>query len=148
MMPSSRKGKGIKRIERKPVPITSSLAAQLRQAAGNRARTEPLLLKADVQPWRPNNADYRTPVLSAVRRAGLDPTVTLYALRHSSIVRALLAGVPPRVVCASHDTSIPMLERTYSEHILDHSDTVARRALLDTAQPSAGNVVSLPGRRS
>jgi hypothetical protein len=39
-----------------------------------------------------------------------------------------------------------MLERTYSQHILDHSDVVARRALLDTVQPAAGNVVTLPGR--
>jgi integrase len=136
MMPSSRKGRGIKRIERKPVPITSSLAAQLRQAAGDRARTEPLLLRADGTPWQTAKADYRLPVIRAVSRAGHDPTtVTLYSLRHSSIVRALLAGVPTRVVAAQHDTSVPMLERTYSQHILDHSDTVARRALLDTAQP-------------
>jgi len=74
--------------------------------------------------------------------------VTLYSLRHSSIVRALLAGVPIRVVAAQHDTSVPMLERTYSQHILDHSDTVARRALLDTVQPAASNVASLPGRSS
>jgi integrase len=149
MMPSSRKGKGIKRIERKPVPITSSLAAQLRQAAGDRTRSEPLLLHADGTPWQPAKADYRLSFISAVSRAGHDPTtVTLYSLRHSSIVRALLAGVPTRVVAAQHDTSVPMLERTYSQHILDHSDTVARRALLDTAQLAAGNIVSLPGRRS
>ena len=74
--------------------------------------------------------------------------MTLYSLRHSSIVRALLAGVPIRVVAAQHDTSVPMLERTYSQHILDHSDTVARRALLDTVQPAASNVASLPGRSS
>jgi hypothetical protein len=74
--------------------------------------------------------------------------VTFYSLRHSSIVRALLAGVPTRVVAAQHDTSVPMLERSYSQHILDHSDTVARRGLLDTAQPAVDNVVSLPGRRS
>jgi len=149
MMPSSRKGKGIKRIERKPVPITSSLAAQLRQAAGNRARTEPLLLRTDGAAWQPPIADYRLPFIRAVTRVGLDPSiVTLYSLRHSSIVRALLAGVPTRVVAAQHDTSVPMLERTYSQHILDHSDTVARRALLDTAKPAAGNVVALPGQRS
>ena len=111
--------------------------------------TEPLLLRADGAPWQPANADYRLPFIRAVTRVGLDPTmVTLYSLRHSSIVRALLAGVPTRVVAAQHDTSVPMLERTYSQHILDHSDTVARRALLDTAQPAAGNVVALPGRRS
>jgi integrase len=149
MMPSSRKGKGIKRIERKPVPITSSLAAQLRQAAGNRARTEPLLLRTDGAPWQPPIADYRMPFIRAVTRVGLDPAmVTLYSLRHSSIVRALLAGVPTRVVAAQHDTSVPMLERTYSQHILDHSDAVARRALLDTGKPPPSNVASLPGRSS
>jgi integrase len=148
MMPSSRKGKGIKRIERKPVPITSSLAAQLRQAAGNRARTEPLLLRTDGAPWQPPIADYRLPFIRAVTRVGLDPAmVTLYSLRHSSIVRGLLAGVPTRVVAAQHDTSVPILERSYSQHILDHSDTVARHALLDTAQPPVSNP-SLPGRSS
>ena len=73
--------------------------------------------------------------------------MTLYALRHSSIVRALLAGVPARVVAVQHDTSIMMLERTYSALISDHSDAVGRRGLLDIAQPAAGNVVALPGRR-
>jgi integrase len=149
MMPSSRKGRGHKRISRAPVPITASLAARLRQAAEDRARTEPLLLKSDGSPWRPETADYRLPFMNVVRSAGLDPaTVTLYALRHSSIVRALLAGVPTRVVAAQHDTSVPMLERTYSQHILDHSDTVARRGLLDITPPTANVVVIPPGRRA
>jgi hypothetical protein len=69
--------------------------------------------------------------------------VTFYALRHSSIVRALLAGVPVRLVAVAHDTSIPMIERNYSRYIGDHSDSVLRRALLDTAPPAAGNVVPL-----
>jgi integrase len=147
MMPSSRKGKGVKRIERKPVPLTPGLASQLRQAAGNRGRTEPLLLRADGTPWQPARTDYRRPFIRAVTRVGLDPrTVTLYCLRHSSIVRALLAGVPARVCAVQHDTSIAMLEKSYSAYILDHSDAVARRGLLDTAQSAAGAVVSLPGR--
>ena len=37
--------------------------------------------------------------------------MTAYALRHSSIIRALLAGVPVRVVAVNHDTSVTMLER-------------------------------------
>jgi integrase len=152
MMPSSKKGKGRKRIERRPVPITASLAALLRQAAGERPAiksdtvADSLLLRTDGAPWRPEIADYRRPFICAVERAGLDPTtVTLYALRHSSIVRGLLGGMPIRVVAAQHDTSVPMLEKTYSAHITDHSDAVARRALLDT-QPSGANVVSLRGR--
>jgi hypothetical protein len=36
-----------------------------------------------------------------------------------------------------------MIERTYSKYISDHADSVLRRALLETAQPAAGNVVPL-----
>ena len=80
-------------------------------------------------------------------RAGLDPTiVTMYALRHSSIVRQLLAGVPARIIATNHDTSIVMLERTYSRYIGDHSDALSRRALLDTARAVGGNVVPLKMR--
>ena len=70
--------------------------------------------------------------------------MTIYSLRHSAIVRELLANVPARVVAAGHDTSIAMLERTYSKHISDHADALSRRALLDPAAPAAGaNVVPL-----
>jgi hypothetical protein len=74
------------------------------------------------------------PFRRVAERAGLDPAeVTLYALRHSNIVRQLLAGVPARVVATNHDTSIAMLERTYSRHIGDHADSLTRGALLDLA---------------
>ena len=55
----------------------------------------------------------------------------MYALRHSSIVRALLANVPIRIVAALHDTSVVMIEKTYSSHIADHADVVARPSLLE-----------------
>jgi len=81
-------------------------------------------------------------------RAGLDPSkVTIYALRHSAIVRQILAGVPIRVVAVNHDTSIVMLERTYSRYIGDHSDGLARRALLDTTIPPNDNVVPIATAR-
>ena len=77
-------------------------------------------------------------------RAALDPSeVTIYALRHSAIVRQIMAGVPIRIVAVNHDTSIAMLERTYSRYIGDHSDALARRALLDTNTPSNDNVVQI-----
>lgn len=43
MMPSSKKGKGRKRIERRPVPIPPGLAAKLRMAAGRRPAGAALL---------------------------------------------------------------------------------------------------------
>lgn len=66
--------------------------------------------------------------------------VTINALRHSSIVRQLLAGVPVRVVAVNHDTSVVMIERTYSRYIGDHADALARVALLDTTVEPVGNV--------
>ena len=66
------------------------------------------------------------------KKAGLEE-ITIYALRHSNIVRQLLAGVPVRVVAVNHDTSIRMIERTYSRYIGDHADALTRAALLDTS---------------
>lgn len=130
MMPSSRKGKGTKRVERRPVPITPGLAAKLRAASARRRGGDPLLLQPDGTRWQ--LARHVRPFAEAAKQAGL-AGVTAYALRHSSIIRALLVGVPVRVVAVNHDTSVMMLERTYSAHIADHSDIVGRRALLDLA---------------
>ena len=143
MMPSSRKGHAGKRIERKPVPIPASLAARLRQEAGERDGPAPLLLRADGKPWSATSADHRLPFARAVDRAGLDPKITFYALRHSAIVRQILAGTPLRVVAAACDTSTTQIERTYSAHITGPADPVLRKGLLDTAQPAANNVVVL-----
>jgi len=56
--------------------------------------------------------------------------------------------VPARVCAANHDTSVVQLERTYSKYIADHSDAVARHALLDLTPPAGAEVVPLSGRRS
>jgi hypothetical protein len=60
---------------------------------------------------------------------------TTYALRHSSIVRALLGGVPVAVAAQQHDTSVREVEAHYAALILDDSDALTRRTLLDTAAP-------------
>jgi hypothetical protein len=63
-------------------------------------------------------------------------------------VRQLLANVPIRIVATLHDTSVKMIERTYSRHIASHSDEIARRALLETAEQQSGpNVVPLAKAR-
>ena len=146
IMPSSRKGRGQKKIARRPVPIPASLAMKLRQLAAGRAPDAPLLTKPSGDRWR--KSDHSRLFARAAKAADLDPDeVTANALRHSSIVRQLLANVPVRVVAVNHDTSVAMIERTYSRHIGDHADALASMALLDLAQPTAGNVVSLTGNR-
>jgi integrase len=141
-MPSSRKGRGKKKLTRRPVPIPVSLAAKLRSAADGRRPTAPLLTKPGGDRWR--KSDHSRPFARAVKAAGLDPgEVTLYALRHSNIVRALLAGVPVRVVAVNHDTSVAMIEKTYSRHIGDHADALARQGLLDFGSARGGNVIPI-----
>ena len=123
MIPSSKKGRGRKTVLRRPVPIRATLAAKL-----SNSHEGTLLRKPTGAPW--SKSDHSRPFARAARLCGLGSEVTIYALRHSNIVRQLLANVPVRVVAVNHDTSVAMIERTYSRHIADHADTLARGALL------------------
>ena len=80
--------------------------------------------------------------------AGLPQQTVPYALRHSSVVRALLRGLATRLVADAHDTSVAMLERTYAKYIADHSDTALRAAQIDMTPPTGtAVVVPLTSRR-
>jgi integrase len=142
LMPTSRKGKGRKAVQRRPVPIPLALAARLQALTRPELSAAPLLVKPSGEPWK--KSDHSRLFRRAAKAAGQDPAVvTLYALRHSNIVRQILASVPIRVVAVGHDTSVSMIERTYSRFIGDHADVLARPALLDTSQPAGGNIVPL-----
>jgi integrase len=159
MMPTSRKGRGHKKSTHRPVPIPESLVTRLRPVIDGKLGNAALLVKPGGAPWqRSDHTRLFKRVAKNVfkkmakdaglepdvaKNAGLDPEeVTIYALRHSSIVRQILAGVPIRVVAVNHDTSVQVIERNYSKFIGDHSDGLARAALLDVAPaPPADNVV-------
>jgi integrase len=137
MMPTSRKGSSQKKARAIPVPITPALADRLKGRSGV------LLKRADGTPWADINlATYFARVTKNVRFNN-PAKVTMYALRHTSIVRQLLANVPVRVVAALHDTSVEMVERSYSRYIADHADELARATL-----PVPTEVLSLDDRRT
>ncbi|MCK1677766.1 site-specific integrase [Bradyrhizobium sp. 150] len=148
-MPKSAKGGGRnrakKRHERYSVPITVQLAAELRKSSKGHADDAPLLLQSDGTPWGDNPGQtYHRQIDKIVTAIGLDPAiVTVYALRHSSIVRMLLQNIPIRLVASLHNTSVAMIERTYSKYITEHSDDISRRALLQDEPPSGEKVVAL-----
>jgi integrase len=143
MMPRSGKGSLRKRGERIAVPIPPSLVVALRLEAAGRPPDAPLLRKSDGMPWQhAGEGDHRRLFREAVARASFDPDeITSYAFRHSSITRALLASVPIRVVAALHDTSVAQIERCYSRFLSDHSDALARSAMIDLTVPTEDNVV-------
>jgi integrase len=149
MMPKSGKGGGRnraqKKAERYSVPITPALAVKLKEAAKGRADNAPLLLQSDGSPWDNNpGQNYHRAVGKVVTAIGLDPDeVTMYCLRHSSIVRMLLQNVPIRLIASLHNTSVAMIEKHYSRHITEHSDDISRAALLHHEPPMGENVVAL-----
>ena len=131
MMPSSRKGNGRKNVLRRPVPISIGFAERLRNASEGKQADAPLFAKATGERW--SKSDHSRLFARVVHTAEVavdeDAPITISALRHSSIVRQLLANVPVRVVAALHDTSVAMIERTYSRYIADHTDAMARAAM-------------------
>ena len=75
-------------------------------------------------------AELRRPWAEIIASAGLAPGVVPYALRHSSIVRGLRAGLPTRLVAAVHDTSSAMIEKHYGAFVVDSLDELAARAIV------------------
>jgi site-specific recombinase XerD len=141
MVPSSLKGKNRRTRTRKPMPITPSLAKRLKAAAAGRDAAEPLLLNSDGERW--TSRGHRRLFIEAAQAARLPDGASMYCLRHTAITRALLANVPVRLVASSFDTSVAMIEKTYSKFIADHGDAQMRRAVFDIDAPAAGNVVPM-----
>jgi hypothetical protein len=116
------------------------LARRLLAQAKGRGEREPLLRKPSGEPWA--KSDHTRPFRRVAERTGLDPEeVTIYALRHSSIVRQLHANVPIRLVAVMHDTSVAMIERHYSAHIDQHvDDAIVRQTSLKFRRTTQGGL--------
>lgn len=139
MVPASRKGRNGGRGGHVGIPLAPSLSARLKQAAAGRPPDAPLLLKEDGSPWQ--DGDHKRPFAKAARAAGLPADTTIYSLRHSSIARMLLRGLPIRLVASLHDTSTPIIEQHYGQFVDRHGDDLVRAALIDTTPTEpAGNI--------
>ena len=150
LMPPSRKGgrRVAGKKTHKPLPVPPGLVTTLQHAAGGRPADAPLLLQSDGTAWDASERQ-RKMFRLAVATAGLDPDVyTPYCLRHSSIVRSLLRGVPISLAASLHDTSEGEIHRHYGKFIADVSDAIARTALLDLSAPAADNVLPLHGSKA
>jgi integrase len=148
LMPLSAKGgtknRAARMAEQVPVLITAALAQKLKVASVGRSQNAPLLLRSTGKPWKAGS--YGGAIKKVVAAAGLDPSeVTIYALRHSSIVRSLLGNVPDSVVAQTHDTSPKEMKRHYTKNMAHHSDEVSLRGLLQD-EPPADNVIALSTR--
>jgi integrase len=141
MIPQSFKGRK-RQLHYIRVQVGADTLAALRPVTEGRALSAPLLEhwrhrqtgpmeweRLDRTPWSAPSEMTRM-WKRAVADAGLPAAIIPYALRHSSIVRGLRAGLPIRLVAALHDTSVAMIERHYSRWITEGLDELVARAVV------------------
>lgn len=104
----------------------------------------PLLARADGSRW--GRSSQARPMRDALAAAGLDPTGTFYALRHSYISRAIEAGVPLTVVAENCGTSVRMIEKTYAKVLADKRREFIERGAMQLGTDD-GKVVPIRGAR-
>lgn len=85
-----------------------------------------LLTKQGGTPWR--NHDQKRPMREAIKAADLPADTTFYALRHTHISRALVAGVNIQVLAENCGTSVRMIEKHYGKFL-----KADRRAMMNAA---------------
>lgn len=158
LVPSSRKGRGGAKVHYAAVPIGADVVAELSLAAVGRDKDAPLLERwTKVQKpggvawhrdrregWKTSSEIIR-PWGQIREIAGL-PDAVPYALRHTSIVRAIKANLPLRLVASLHDTSTAMIERHYAKWISHGLEDVARAAIGPLVPGDDAKVIRLPGR--
>ena len=152
MVPASRKGRGEKCDSLIAVPLPDDVVARLRQIAVGRPNHEPLLqrwhhrqapgdkaagtlprwVQDGRRPWS-DSGELTRPWAATVAAAGMPDNLVPYCLRHSSIVRGLLARLPAALVAKVHDTSMVMIEKHYGRFIVDASDGLLREAVVSMA---------------
>ncbi|WP_222950723.1 tyrosine-type recombinase/integrase [Sphingomonas sp. JC676] len=148
MIPQSFKGRK-RTLSYIRVPVGADTIAAIEPATRGRSPSAPLLEhwrhkqvgpnqweQVDRGPWASSSA-MLWPFHKAVEDAGLSSAIIPYALRHSSIVRGLRAGLPIRLVAALHDTSVAMIERHYSRWITEGLDELIARAVVPIVSKAA-----------
>lgn len=145
LVPGSHKGRSAAARAPVAVPLSGDVLARIAPALADRDHDAPLLRRwayrsADAFRWARHELQALGPAYQVeaswakvVKRAELPPGTIMYALRHSSIVRGLRAGLPVRLVASLHDTSTEMIEQHYSAFIVDMTEDLARRAMLSVA---------------
>ena len=145
MMPSSKKGKGKKRVDRIGFPLPAGLIAKLRVVSAGRDGEELLLRRDGGGGWTAGTLRY--PYAQALKAAKLSHVIP-YALRHTSITHALKeGGATIEAIAKSRDTSVRMIETVYGNEIYQVSAPEILNGLIDLDAPDVDNVVAMTARR-
>jgi integrase len=143
LVPAAHKGRVLRPKPAVAVPVSPGVIDELAPIMSGRAPGEPLLehwLYHQPRPYRSWHKHKRVawalssevarPWRKTMALADAPAGTIMYALRHTSIVRGLRAGLPVRLVAALHDTSSEMIEAHYSAYIVDATEELSRRNVL------------------
>lgn len=159
MVPTSRKGRGGGKSSYTPVPVGRDVLDALLSATTGRPADTFLLerwrfeQRGGIAWHKTERGPWGVPVeivrhWAAIRReVGLAAEVVPYALRHSSIVRGIRAGLPIRLVAALHDTSTAMIERHYGRWIAGGLEEMAAAAVVPLMPAGGGNMIRIANLR-
>lgn len=111
------------------VTLSDEGAAFFGALAANRNPREPLLRTETGERWGRGFQQRR--MKRALRAAGLPPSGTVYALRHTYISRAIERGAPLTLIAEQCGTSVAMIAKHYAKLLAEK-----RRELVERTAPS------------
>ncbi len=111
------------------VILQSSAAEFFNGLTEGRGSDEFLFVRSDGRRWK--KSDQTRPVKDALRRVGLAPDGSIYALRHTYVSHAIEGGVPLNVIADNCGTSVRMIEKTYAKILAEK-----RRDFIERGAPS------------
>ncbi|MBH9577764.1 tyrosine-type recombinase/integrase [Inhella proteolytica] len=121
-------GKDKKTGHARKIALPEATAAKFAEFAINKLPTAPLISRANGSAW--NKDAWKWPIKTAVEAAGLPPSTTAYALRHSVITDLVQSGLDLLTVAQLSGTSLRMIEKHYKHLTGSHSrEALARLAL-------------------
>jgi integrase len=97
--------------------LQTSAADFLKRLAVGRTPDEFIFAQSTGSRWK--RSDQTRPIKEALKKAGLAPDGSLYALRHTYVSHAIEGGVPLNVIADNCGTSVRMIEKTYAKILAD-----------------------------
>jgi integrase len=108
------------------VTLMSDATAFFKDLTQGRAKTEPLLPKADGERWGKSEQHRR--IKRALKDAKLPKTASFYSLRHSYISRSIECDVPLFIVARNCGTSESMIRKHYAKLLAAKEHAMLERA--------------------
>jgi site-specific recombinase XerD len=109
--------------------LQSSAAEFFTGLVEGRGPDEFLFVRSDGTRWK--RSDQTRPVKDALKKVGLAPDGSIYALRHTYLSRAIEGGVPLNVIADNCGTSVRMIDKTYAKILAEK-----RRDFIERGTPT------------